>query len=416
MNRATRLGIIGWLALGSLTPVAAKEGTGTPAAKVFFAQGETLAKAGKPAEAAAAFRKAIDADPDYVDAHQRFIESTERAEQPASRTPTVPRLEALYTQWAKHHPTRAVYQWGLGFLATDASKGDAFFEAALTLDPAFARAHVLLAKNADLRGDWAAQRAHLKAAVESNLDEPRYLVKYALAHKKSDPARFRALASTVVEKFPESQAAAEALYNLADSASNPERRSYFERLRAKYPPTTYSYGSTAMYDLYDEVTTPAEALSIAQELAKANPASKTWARRVVLQETMARVAALVAERKFADAFDLLDKTERPTGSHGTTWALLKADAAAGAGNAAQAYALVVESVATAPEDRLQAALVKHGATVNKTAREIEADIWRARDAKAAPAEPFELASRGGAPVRLSDFRGRVVLIAFWFPG
>src|SRR5437773_10599239 len=67
-------------------PLSAKESNGTPAAKALFAQGDALAKAGKPAEAAALFRKALEADPNYVDAHQRFIESMQRVEMPASRT------------------------------------------------------------------------------------------------------------------------------------------------------------------------------------------------------------------------------------------------------------------------------------------------------------------------------------------
>jgi tetratricopeptide (TPR) repeat protein len=106
---------------------------------------------------------------------------------PASRTPTVPHLQELYERWAKQHPKRAVYRWALGFMSHEPAKADAFFKEALTIDPAFARAHFLLARNADLRGDWVAQRRHLKAAVDSNPDEPRYLLRYAPAHKTSEP-------------------------------------------------------------------------------------------------------------------------------------------------------------------------------------------------------------------------------------
>ena len=140
------------------SPAVAQESNGTPAARAAFAEGETAARAGKLPDAAAAFRKAIDADPDFVDAHQRYIEITQRQEMPQSRTPTVPRLQQLYERWAREQPARAVYQWALGFLSPEADTADVFFTKAIAIDPAFARAYFLLARNADLRGDWAAQR------------------------------------------------------------------------------------------------------------------------------------------------------------------------------------------------------------------------------------------------------------------
>ena len=49
--------------------------------------------------------------------------------------------------------------------------------------------------------------------------------------------------------------------------------------------------------------------------------------------------------------------------------------------------------------------------------DVDADLWRVRDTKATIPAPFELASsRGGAAVKLADYRGKLVLLAFWFPG
>jgi len=395
----------------------ASESNGTPAARALAAQAETLARSGKAAEAAALFQKAIEADPDYVDAHQRYIETTQRVENPGSRTPSLPRLKEQYARWAREQPTRAVYQLALGLLASEANTADEYFNAALKIAPSFARAHFLLAKNADQRGDWEGQRQHLEAAVDGNPAEPRYLVKYAQAFKRTDPARFRELALSVVDKFPSTPSAAEALYDVANAASNPERRMLFERLHAVYPPDKFPYSATAMYDFYEDVTTPAEALAIAQEMAKVYPTSKTWERRIALQRAMGQAAALVAERRFGDALEVLARTERPSGTHGATWALLKADAAAGAGRIEEAYASLVESVAAVPDERIEAALRNDGAALHKTAADVTADIWRIRDAKAKPATAFELeADRGKTPVSLADYRGRVVLLAFWFPG
>jgi len=410
----TALVLAGWA--GSV-PILAREGTGTPAARARFADGEAAAKAGKLDEAIAAFRKAIDADPAYVDAHQRYIETTERKEDPGSRTPAVPRLRQQYEAWARRYPTRAVYQWALGFLSPEANAADAYFKKALAIDPKFARAHFYLARNADERGDFPAQLAHLKAAVDASPDEPRYLMRYAYVQRRNDPERFKAMALDVIARFPASQQAAEALYRLAEASPAPERRRYLDRLHAEYPIGRYGYSSSSMYDLYGEAATPSEALVIAREMVKANPSNTFWSQRVALQEVMARTQALIAEGKFAEAADALDRTKRPSGRHAVTWTLLKADAAAGAGHVDQAYASLVDALATIPDDRMEGALAKYGSTLGRSRADVDADVWRARDANAKTAAPFELASsRGGAPVRLADYRGRLVLLAFWFPG
>jgi tetratricopeptide (TPR) repeat protein len=410
---ASMLALIG---VASAAGLAARDSVGTPAARSAFDAGERAARAGKLEEAVAAFRKAIAADAEFIDAHQRLIEVTERQQLQDAQSERLPRLKRQYEQWARQHPTRAVYQVALGLLAKDADQADAYYNKALALDPRSARAHFLLARNADDRGDWDSQRTHLKAAVENSPAEPRYLMRYAVAHRKTDPDGFREFALQVVARFPASPVAAEALYNLADASSNPERRAYLDRLRASYPVDRFPYSASAMNTLYAELTEPAEALALARDMVRALPTATFWPPRVAAQEAMTRAKRLVGGGQWDEALALLEKTPPPSGNHGTTWTLLKAQAAAGAGNREQAYKGLVESAAALPDARINAALPAYAAGLGKTSGDVEADVWSSRDARAKPAAAFTLTSiRDGAPVQLADFRGRVVLLAFWYP-
>ena len=131
----------------SATGFAARESSGTPAARSAFDQGEAAARAGKLDEAVAAFRKAIAADPGFVDAHQRLIEITERQQLQDAQSTSLLRLKRQYERWAREHPTRAVYQTALGLLSKDPDQAEAHYSKALALDASSARAHYLWVSN-----------------------------------------------------------------------------------------------------------------------------------------------------------------------------------------------------------------------------------------------------------------------------
>jgi phage tail sheath protein FI len=100
---------------------------------------------------------------------------------------------------------------------------------------------------------------------------------------------------------------------------------------------------------------------------------------------MMRAKALIDGGQFKEAAALLDATAKPSGNHGTTWTLLKAEAAAGGGNREHAYETLIESAAASPDGRVDAALAKYAAALAKTNREVDADVWTAA-AKSTPAK------------------------------
>ena len=74
--RFKRITLIFALCLMGSSAAVAQESLGTPAAKAAFARGEALSRKSKFAEAAAEYRRAIEIDPDYAEAHSQFIFSS----------------------------------------------------------------------------------------------------------------------------------------------------------------------------------------------------------------------------------------------------------------------------------------------------------------------------------------------------
>src|SRR4029079_12648456 len=101
---------------------------GTAEARAAYDAGIAAIRAGDNAKAASQFRKAIDIDPQFVDAHDEFINATEMAAylydtatahsgNVAAQKQAEKDLQSLYEGWAKTHPDNAVYEWALSRLA-----------------------------------------------------------------------------------------------------------------------------------------------------------------------------------------------------------------------------------------------------------------------------------------------------------
>jgi len=85
-------------------------------------------------------------------------------------------------------------------------------------------------------------------------------------------------------------------------------------------------------------------------------------------------------------------------------------------DAAAAYTGLADVVAKTPSDELLAALRKLGGSLQKSAEQVDADVRRLREAAAKPAPAFTLPDYPGRKsVSLSDYKGKIVLINFWYP-
>jgi peroxiredoxin len=84
------------------------------------------------------------------------------------------------------------------------------------------------------------------------------------------------------------------------------------------------------------------------------------------------------------------------------------------GNKEKAYEALVETLGLATNDEAREMLIQLSKELNKD-EDIQEIIWNKRHERAKPAADFTLPDIEGNQVSLKDFRGKVVLINFWFP-
>jgi len=168
-----------------------------------------------------------------------------------------------------------------------------------------------------------------------------------------------------------------------------------------------------LYDVY-LAKAPEKALVLAKEMGK----DGDWPANVMLAENMLQVRALMAKHQWKEAEAKLSSVKAPRYSSATEMiALLKAQVMDASGHTAAAYDSLALFCAKTPGDELNRTLAGYGAKLGKTRAQVMADVWKRRDAATRPAPPFSLGlytSEGKAS--LSDYRGKVILLTFWFPG
>lgn len=86
------------------------------------------------------------------------------------------------------------------------------------------------------------------------------------------------------------------------------------------------------------------------------------------------------------------------------------------GDSAKAFDAYVRAVAAEPTPERSKALADVAKALGRTDADTKAAVWAARDTFAKPAAEFTLPALDGTATSLASYRGKVVLLNFWFPG
>lgn len=337
-----------------------------------------------------------------------------------------PELKKQYDAWIKKNPSVAEIPYAYGEALTNHEYPEAreYLLKTVAINPKQAKVYQMLAFDAERWGDFDKGREYLKKASETDPASPDYAFYYASSLKEKDSALHHKLMLSIPERFPGTERGAQALYWLAFRTEDPKvKTEVYELARKKYNPAKSGWTSGTMSGYYDFLLPdqPGKALELASALVNAKDTMQdaaAWKKREEIAKVIVEGRRLQASQKNQQAFDLLN-TVAPLRwtSTGAVLLLEKSKANAGAGNYRAAYDSLLYAYAMEPTDELKGNMRKYANRLGKKEKDIDRDVWERRKTSAKPATVFSLNNYMSAgKTTLSDLKGKVVLVTYWFPG
>jgi hypothetical protein len=381
------------------------------------------------------------------------------AKEKKARDKRVAKAISTYDHWIKKNPREPMFYWGKAqvfeYQNNNAEARDLLHKA-IAVDPSCAPAYADLSDLAAVDGDVAEQRQDAEKALALDpKDASGVFWNYALTYLTTDPVKYRQIVEDRISKYPDGLEYL--LYMAAENApSRQDEESVLEQLYKTYGPHSAHPSDNIngvmpeLFNLYAE-TDPTKALHFAEQMqkdeaeaqakkaaadkandksgatkkAEAKPAKPFWQTVADFEKSVIDAHSRIAQKKYSEAQALLAKNAiKPEGEFDpfggidqTPYELANAEALAGSGQTQKAYDSVKTALLPQPDDSLEAALISYGAKLGKTPAQVREDVWRTREAKAKPFAPFDLKQYvTNKDVKLADYRGRAVLVNFWFPG
>jgi tetratricopeptide (TPR) repeat protein len=400
-----------------------------PESKLTYDRGATALKQGNAIAAFEFFRQAVIRDLDWIDPLEALVKTAKsmRGNMPSgnvSRSVALRELRALFETRAREAPANSYYLWAIALLddSTTQEIAESRLRAAIAIDPNFFKAYERLANVLAYRGDLGGELDCLRAMRELQPQDPEILATYAMRALESDPRQGRLLTDQFLATG-HSAAGAELLARLAAVEPDLDRRiEVLERLKSYYPVTesdTSEWNMQFLFDAYNR-TEPTKALALAQEMVLLMPrqsaAGRDWKEIASYEEALTRARSFLEHKAYNEAIRELNKAVAPDSISIEPEILLRAEGLQLAGKTDQAYKAVLSAAAAQPSEGLKAALALYGKAKGKSDAQIEADIHSAMVRQGYQFPSFTVYDNNLGKVKLSSFRGRVVLLDFWHPG
>jgi tetratricopeptide (TPR) repeat protein len=431
----------------ALLPPAATHAQHQPTAEAeqFFRQGEAAAPRPKRttaanwAAAASKFRHAVELDPEFIDAHNKYVNAVysrafalaSRGEQDAPKK-AAEKLTAQYQAWLRLQPNEPGFEWGLGnvyasFYIQDWSAARSHFRCCVDIAPDFAPCWNRLGYVTQRQGNSDAALSYFERATKAWPDSPEYALSYAFPWRERDQTRYKELLRAIVIRFPRTPEETHALYELATLADTLQNKIVLlERMMAEAPPPQNHLTEPLLLFRAYLLSDQDKAAKLAEHLkhrATNSGIRHFWSNYEQMVEKLTAAESKVKENNGDAALGLIGRAmslERHSlrGEDVTDmrpFVAVSGQAATKAHDTGRGYALLSRIEAVAPGDAELAVLHDLGERLGKTHGQVDDDLWQLRTANAPLMKEFELTDSAGNKVKLADYLGHPVVVDFWYP-
>jgi thiol-disulfide isomerase/thioredoxin len=369
----------------------------------------------------AKLRSAIEANPNDLAAHEAYLKATGFTKWGAAEDPEFVRQ---YEEWMKKFPTSAAVPYALGhaYAGKESPKAKPYLLKAVAIDPKFDKAWSDLWIDGERWGDFKLSASYLLKAKEAAPTNPDYAFYYANAVKETDFAKYQELSLAVAHDFPNTERGAQALYWLANRTNNvKDKITFYEQQKKDFPADKFSWTSSGMSEYFNLLLeqSPEKAVALSEYMIGLNmKGAKTWESNLKTAKKIGEAESLLAKGNAIEASALLDSVAVPRYSSAKEYILLlKSKAMDAAGKTSKAYDNLLTSYAKEPTESVNKQLIYYGSRLGKKENDVKKDVWYVRDTASRQAPVFNMETyltKGWAS--LNDYKGKVVLITYWFPG
>lgn len=348
-------------------------------------------------------KHSVEKHPDDLTANRNFIDAW-------GRTDSL--LLMQYNFWLKKYPASSAIPLAIAERLSEDPKAERYLRRALFINPRLAGAWEELSYSADRKGETQDAIAYMKKAVDIAPQDPRYAFNYAYLFSDTDTGRYHTLLLDLIERFPKSQFAEGALASLAwDAKDTVQQTAYYELIKERFDKVRGLRYLTAMDNYYWLLLfkNPAKALKIANTTKQPS--------YIAMADTILRIKQFLNLNQANQADSLIRDVQFRDFRGSSDLLLFKAMVADRAQHTKAAYDSIKLSYRDRPSDTLRKSMLRYGKKLGLSELLIDTEIKNLRDSTAKQVPDVSFYNYYTKQnTRLLDYRGKVILLTYWFPG